>query len=1277
MRFLRFPWPARASAGLRQHGRWRTRASVCAAGFVGSFGLVIVAALILVHSLDRAPVKRWVQSLARTSAGLAIDYRKARIEWLSGAEIEDLVVQSPTEVRSFAPDLVRIGHLDVRWSWRSFLFRIGPIIRRLAVSDVTLTVVVDEQGRTSFDALSPSSPHGPPVPLSRQASTFLGSAPPVAQLDVDHVTLALLRTDHGAIFDRTELRGLSVTLATSLAEPAAKGWRADVGLGSPAMPLELRLARADAAGKEVAARAALWITVGATPAALTAAVDLRMIEQNLAASIAARHWLHIEASARFDPTAGRTEVKLDHAEAADGAATAEAFVEISDRGAVILRDARGDIDLARLLGWIPPGLVPVTAERARLRYKVDSVVAWPVAHLSEGGAVAVAADVSNVAVGAPFGPFQIGAGQLSVRAQPVGAGGVAVSGGLELTRTSLGSDEQRLAADDLTIDFDGTQQADGVLAGRVGARFARVERGGARSFVARDGHVELRVQGLTPDADEPLATRGDLVATLDLASLDLRFAGTRAILDGLAMRAHTALDGHAPYAVELEAPASRLRLIGRDGALLVDAPVRVEGRAQDVQPDIAHPAASRGGLHVAVEMGTIHASLDATKGAGAVDFALRAAAPSLKAVRPFLPPALAREAPWDRMAVSVRLGGRVDLLAGTPTVLQTTEVDVERPAFENAAARSLALTVQSHGTALQHQADVDLRVRDLAFDGGIARDEHVTLSATLDRERPALRFQVATEGRAAANLSGSLSFDRSRRSVPYEIDGHVARLAALAPFAAKVHGLDGFDLSQLEVGLSARGALLGVVAGVSPDGAITLEPSPARTAAVEGTTDVQIAHFRWSQGQTAIVTPALAWHGDMRSVGARRTLDSRVEVATLQLDLGRDDVELNGIRDESSVAVIGNLTGPQIELTQHLSVHAVEQSVVPEYPLGDLAFALSAERGPEGVVHVSDLRFANGLGGSALTVSGNVDLGEGRRTLSVTSSLTQELAPLSTLPEHFKGRGRVAMEANVTSPDLAHYTVRAAVKAQDVTATLPRAGVDVETANGEVPITAALEVSKNGLVLQRSEGRSPYSMLRFADQHPLLTRSGFLSIARLKTPFVEIAPLVGNLAIEQNVLSLRQFEIGVRGGTITGQCALAWDGPKSTLELHVRASGVQSSHGEPFDGNIAVVVSAADRTIDGRAEILRIGERHLLDLLDLQDPLHLDPAVNRIRTALAFGYPDSLHLVFDHGFASAHLQLGGLARFVSIGELRGIPMGPIVDKMLAPLLEGLDPKETP
>ena len=1222
-----------STAEARQRGLWRVVVLRAVACLVGVLAIVAVVVLALVHSLDRPWFKRRLQGLVRASSGVEVDYRATRIELLSGVEIDDLIVRSPVEVRPFAADLVRVGRVEARWSLKSLLLGRGPRIERLAVSDAALIVVVDENGRTSFDAVSPSrsTPESAPtVPLSQQASKFLGTTPPVGRLDVNHLALTLIRTDHGAVSDRTELRGVSATLGTSSAEPTSRGWRVQAALGSPAAALEVQLMRERSGVPADTAHARLWVVIDATSSALTAALDLRMIDQTFAASLSPDHWFHAEASLGFDKAAGRTELRLDRVEAGDGSVTAQASMEVSDAGNAIVRRAQGDIDLGRLLRWLPAGLAPVTVKRARVRCQVDSLEVMPVIGLSQGGAVAVDADFADVVVGTPSPRLQVGEGEVSLRAQA----------------------------------------ADGMMAGRVAVRFARVEQEGATSLVARDGHVDLNVQGLRPDTNDLAATRGDLALSIDLTSLEARSSGSRSLLDGLTIRAHTHLDGHAPYGGELEALASRLRVFGRDGNLLADTPARLEGQIRDLLPDVAVPMATRGVVRAAVDLGGMHASLDATKEKDAVEFALQGAARSLKCVRPFLSPASTDQAPWDEMAVSVRSSGHLESLVGLLALRQTTEIDVEHPAFKDMAAQSLSLILKSQGTALRHHADLDLHAQGFAFGGVSPSDDHVTLSTTVDRQGRSIHFQLATEGHANSKLSGSLSFDPSRHAIPYELNGHIAGLAALGALAAKPHVQGAFDLSQLEIEFASRGALFGVAAGAARNGTIELEPNLVRTAALEGKTDLRIAHLRWTRGDTAISTPVVAWHGEMRTSGVRRVLDSHVEIGTVHLDLGNRDVDLNGITDDASVTVVGNLTDPDIELAQHLEVRAVEQTVVPEYPLGNVAFALSAERGSEGVVRISDMKVANGLAGTALTLSGNIEVGDERRSLSLITSLTQDLARLSAIPERFRGRGKVSIEANVTSPDFAHYHVRAAVKGEDVTATLSHAGIEVDSANGEVPITVALEIGENGVALERSEKRSPYSMLRFADQHPLLNRSGFLSINRLKTPYVSIAPLVGNLAVEQNVVSLRQFEMGVRGGTITGQCGVDWDGPKSTLELHVRASGVQSSHGEPFDGNIAVTMSAADRTINGRAEILRIGERHLLDLLDLQDPLHVDPAMNRVRSALRFGYPDTLRLVFDHGFASAHLELGGLARLVSIGELRGIPMGPIVDKMIARVLEG-------
>ncbi len=452
--------------------------------------------------------------------------------------------------------------------------------------------------------------------------------------------------------------------------------------------------------------------------------------------------------------------------------------------------------------------------------------------------------------------------------------------------------------------------------------------------------------------------------------------------------------------------------------------------------------------------------------------------------------------------------------------------------------------MHSRGTATKGDAEADLRAQALVLDGGDAKDDHLALSVAMDRERPSLHVKIDSDGRATAKLSASMSFDRAHGAVPYEIEGRFANLAPLAPFASKVRGLVGFDLSKLEVALSSQGTLLGVVSSVTQDGAIHFEPHPSRTAAVEGKADLQALHVRWARGDTAIATPAVTWHGDFHVTGARRELKSHVDLEALSLGLGNRQVDLAGISDDTSAVVIGDLSDPETELSQHATVRTVQQDAVAAYPVGDVAFTLTALRDPEGLIHVAEMKLVNGAAGTTLDLSGGIELGGGRHRLSLTADVLQDLAPLSSTPERFTGRGKVAFTAKVESPDLLHFRTKLDVKVEDVHAKIPRAGIEVEAANGEVPMTATFELGRNGLEFPRDERLNPYSMLRFADQHPLLSRTGFISIASIKTRFASIAPLVGNLEVSQNLFSMRQFEMGIRGGKVTGQCRARLEGYK-------------------------------------------------------------------------------------------------------------------------------------
>jgi len=252
----------------------------------------------------------------------------------------------------------------------------------------------------------------------------------------------------------------------------------------------------------------------------------------------------------------------------------------------------------------------------------------------------------------------------------------------------------------------------------------------------------------------------------------------------------------------------------------------------------------------------------------------------------------------------------------------------------------------------------------------------------------------------------------------------------------------------------------------------------------------------------------------------------------------------------------------------------------------------------------------------------------------------------------------------VESSDLTVFHASGALTLDRVALRMPRRGLVAEEVDSEIPLLWAFESTPRGIELIPARRPNPYSTLRFADQHPLFSRRSYLSIRRLVTPDFTLESFAGNVKVDHNLIAIDQMEMSVRGGYLAGQCLLDTDPKALRAKAVLRATGILSSSGEPFDGNAALSVSLRDRSVDGRAEILRIGRRHLLDLLDLLDPYHATPAFNRVRRVLALGYPDRVKITFDRGFANAHITFGGLASLVKLDDLRGIPMEPLIDKYL-------------
>lgn len=1231
--------------------------------------LVVVALVVVVRSLDRPWLKRRLQTMAHQKTGLDVDWTATHVSLFSGLRIDRLVVATPPALRGEAPELLRADGLAVTWTLRSLV--VGtPRFGALTVDALDLTLVRDGEGRTSLSTIEPheSGPPAPPVPISGSAADALSGPPPIGRVDLGRVHVALVERTPDGQRERLDVDGLALGLA--LAGDGA-GFRVALALGAPERPLALHVARARGGRPAGEAEAKLWAAVDASAAAATARLDVEVRSQTLAPATAVKRALHLEADARFDRGAHRTTVTVARTRAADGAATMEATLELPDEGAPLVRHADGTIDGARLLSLVPAALVPATVDRARIDYRIDGLYAAAPPHLLPGGSAKIDATLGTVRAPLPAGALAVDGAHLTATAQPGERGATVVHAALPIDSVRLGG--AAIAGDKLRLTADATVAADGAVGGDVAVAFASLQKGGAAPVSVRDGRLGVHADELRVDAAAPLATRGALAVTFAAASVDARAGDTRVAATQPGLSARAQLRGQPPYAVDAELPVERLRVVGAGSRTLVDGAARVALHATDLLPDAARPLRTRGKVQLALAVGALDAHFDADKQPDAVQFHVTARAPTLALVEPLLPARAAHDVGWSKMALALTTDGRVERLASaSPSLQEHTQLSLDHLSARRATGPSVAverleLETHSAGTVPHHQGKLALRARSLQLADGAPGDRHVDLSWSVDAAAPSVHLTLDGGGAAGPILAleATLGFDRARRAVTYDLDSHVAKLASLAPLMSP--GAAGFDFDTLDVTFRGKGSMAGLVRDIDAAGHVRMQPDPLATLAADGTLDAVVAGLAWSGGDRELSVPKAHWHAVLASDGDRRLVHGTLDADSLELAVGSHEIDIGGIRDDIDASIGGDLRFGVAELNHRLAVRSVTQAFAPGYRVGGVTLDIKARRDKDGIVHIAELRLDNRAAGTSFSVHGGLDAGRERRSLTLRGELTQDLGKLWAVPQELAARGSASLQLKLDSGDLRVFHAQLALHLRGATVKSPRAGVAITSLDGEIPVGADVVLDAEGARLLRSSRVNAYSELRFADQQPLQARHSFITVEHVDTPFASFGPIAGNLRIDNNVVSLSQLEMGLRGGRVTGQCIFSWDRDDSTVQLRVRASDVRSSHGEPFDGNSAVVISTGQRSIEGRAEILRIGRRHLLDLLNLQDPHHADEGMNRIRRALALGYPKHVRLAFNHGFANVKIELGGLARLISIDELRGIPMGPLIDKALAPL----------
>ncbi len=1255
----------KATTGQAGTRRWlrrvlRTLAAAASLAVV----LLGVVGLLLGH-LDHPLVKRRVQAIVRSTAGLEVDYASTRVRPLSGIQVDGLVLWSPAEFRSVAPNLLRIGRLEATWSVAALL-RDGARLQRVAAEGVELAIAQDARGRSSLDALSRGAEPGRPDAASSLGSPTpaAGAAPRFDRLDVSGLDLTWVRVDGGQVQDRIALRGLALHAEV---HRDGNGWHLEARAGRPTEPLSLLLVRDGAAGEGGHARLALWLAAQAGGSGATVSLDLGVGEQTLVPRVSIRELLRIDVTASVDPARRSTEISVSRARAADGAATIEARLSLPDApdAPLLVREASGTIDLDRLLGAMPSGLLPFTG-RGRLDWSARAVEMARSPRFLPEGSLSADGEFIDLKLRGADAAATAGGARLAIRVRPAPEGTVA-QGSARIRDLAVAMPGRTIAVNSLEVNMDASRDGEGAWTGAMDVGLGTARLSGSPGLALRGVRLEARASRLRLASASPLSATGRVEVGGGAASIDAVLSGTRIELGGVRLRLAAPLTGGAPFAVKGGASARNVRVVGPDDRLLGSAPASVELNVTGAVPDRDRPAASRAKVQLNARFGPLEAWLEARKLADSLDFTLTANGHGLPLGR-FLPQVKVSgsEAASD-VGLWLSGSGHVGaLLSGNPSVRQRTELRLDGPGMSPLLAKRLTVAVNSSGDLRRHRAEVDLRFDPLAE----TEAWHALLSAEVERSSPALRFQLTAEGGPSGSLSGSARLDGSAGVVQWELAGKLAGLSPLRPLLSRFPALNGVRLARLELDLKGSGTVSGMVSA-GADGSPRFAEAPLLSAEVDGAIDLRASGIRWQRSELVLAVPAAAGRLEIRTQGLQHGFRGDVQVDALQLLSGAHKVDAAGVAAHLTGSIDRRLRTGEADLGLGLTVRSLTQDFAP-YPTGNLDLQLAMRRSPEGVLRISNLRLENPAGGTILSLQGGLDRGNVKRRLSLQGQLQQDVARAWSAPESFEGRGRIDVTFRVESTDLTIFRTQADVRLEDIHASFPLRRVAIQSLDGEIPISADVARDDQGLTLLRNPELNPFSTYRVADQHPFQTRASFVAVQGISTPVASISAMAGNLRVEQNLISFTQFEMEFRGGIVAGELVLDWNGRDSVFSSRIRATGVESTHGEPFDGSASFVVTAAERAVDGRIDILRIGSNHLSDLLDLQDPLRTDPATNRIRFAMNFGHPDGVRVELRHGFARMKVTLGGLASLLRVGDLRGIPTGPIIDKVLAPMLKRED-----
>jgi len=1209
---------------------------------VGLVGLLVLGLWLLLSRLDHPWVKTRVVAACRDQLGLGIDYDGLVISLRQGVQARSLRLLTPPSLSAGAADFVRLEGLELRAPlWR---FALGQLdIERLALGRVELALVRDAAGRTTLSELFPAPPEPEPnEPL--RPSQLLAELP---RLTIDSLLIEAIA------IRAIELGPDGAQSSIALDELRASGEVHSEGRGLlgttlalGADPLVLQISEPSGTRR---AEGGLSIEVGA-PAEATVELRARLglrtqdLVPALSGALASGELLALDATATFDAAAGKTSLSVAPLRAFGDAVALDASGELLDQSGLSAR-VGGTAHVA--LEGSPlalPGLgiealaIDATARElswdgARLTGDIDARGRLGELSLEQETSSARLEDVTLLALGTfepAGGRFHATLGATTTELAGSGATAALADASLIVSASARDAGGAQQIETSATLSLDSARVADGAggTLALAQPRLRTVLRGPASELAARRVpwlEVDLSAASLTQagGGQRSQLTRPSASAVVERLTLD----------DG----SPTGARGDATLA--LRVPSLRVTegrqttALARGLELSASTPLTIESLKGSLALDsLVAQARSFGGLALELE-----ATSPLAWGPGA------AGAQAL---------ARGRLARFDADGASGALE-ELRLLAS------------------RAEPDHYGLELDTRGTRLsvagQSLPPIVARVRAQVA----ASDGSSTLTASLAGARGGV-----------LNLETSARFERATEVLHYDVGLSARELESFAEAAA---GLDRratrLNLQGARLSASAHGAFSGVLrsgAGGWPEPA----PEPLHTARGQQSAKVELEGLDYRGPRGSLRVPRLVLELDSKSgEGGRGNANARLSVPSLEADGGGSSLRLDGLAQQLSASFERAPDQGIIDVNSSLELASAAQSFAPGVPVRDLRLTSHLQIDRLRSIFLRELSLENPASGSGLRAAGTLELlaqaGQqsdvtlaGREALFFEGRLAQRLEPFQKLGLASHASGSLEVPFRLESGALLGYRLLAALEAQRVSWVSTDGALALEGLTGTIPVVEEFALLESGPVISAGPRTSPLSDTRFFDVHPFLAGHDYITADSIRFGAMQpLGPIAANVRLERSDFLVDQLQAGYSGGQIVGQVRVAYRDGDPIVRMRLNATGVRSGKKQGvFDANTALTFVPRAMTLEGKAQIVRASREHLEDILDVIDPFHESANANRVRRGLALGYPKFVRFALHDGAIDTKVELGGLAELVRIDEIKAVPLGPILQKYVAPAL---------